>query len=370
MSLAFVLMMPVIVKANDWHQSKNDVAVSVATKVTDNLYYQESNPQSSFSSVLQLGYDRVALFEGFGIHIPLELTQKNYFSESSLNHFDYKFTPALNIFLSEQSDITFKANAYQVQKIKGEENAEFLPEFADYVDEQAHSAALNLGLGRAPEKQYLNIEIATKQYQQAFEDLTLSQTESKVMSARYGHKISEDSYALADGTYKDEQRDDLSSSLVELGFGLYTRLGGSHQFNIVVGYFERTGDTASDGYYWLLSDKWRLSDELELTFLSEQHSEVSLSQQSLTQLTTENDISLQYQLSNAHYIRLSLAQIDQTFDQSDGFHKRQVASFDWQWRPYEGFDVDTSLALERINTSLLDKHVTQQSAQVAMEYLW
>ena len=158
--------------------------------------------------------------------------------------------------------------------------------------------------------------------------------------------------------------------MVELGFGLYTRLGGSHQFNIVVGYFARSGDTSSDGYYWMLSDKWRISEDVELSLLSEQHSEISLSQQSLTQLTTENDISQRYQLNSEHYLNLSLSQINQNFDQSNDYHKRLVAAFDWQWRPYEGFNMDTSLALERVDTSLLDKQVNQQSAQVALEYLW
>lgn len=370
LSLALVLIVPAKLSATQWHQSKNDLSVSLATQFSDNLYYQDSNPESSLSSALEMDYDRVALFEGFAIQVPFQLRKKTYFSESSLNHFYYKFTPALNIFLSEQSDLTFKANAQQAQKIKGEKNAEFLPEIADYVEEKDHSAALNLRLGRAPEKQYLNLEIATNHYQQEFEGLALSKTDSNIVSARYGHKISEDSYALADGTYKDEKRNDLTSSLVELGFGLYTRLGGSNQFNIVVGYFERSGDASSDGYYWMLSDKWRLSEDVELSLLSEQHSEISLSQQSLTQLTTENDISLRYQLNSEHYLNLSLSQINQNFDQSNDYHKRLVAAFDWQWRPYEGFNVDTSLALERVDTSLLDKQVNQQSAEVALEYLW
>lgn len=365
-----IVILPDSTLANEWNQTKNDLTISLASTYLDNLYYQDSNQKTTYSSSLQIEYELLELFEGYGINLPIKLKQKNYFSEAELNHFDYTFTPSLHFFLSEQSDISFHLNSSEEQKIKGENGAEFLPEYANFVDEKQKLAAIKVGLGRAPNTQFLKIEGTIVENQQDHKKLSISETKSQSLAAQYGYKISEDSYALVDGKYKDEQRSSLGSELVEVGFGLYTRLGGTHQFNIVMGYFQRNGDTSSDGYYWLLSDKWSVSENILLSFRSEQHSEISLSQQSFTQLTTENDITLGYQLNSQHYFDLSLAIIDQQFEQADGYHKRIVSAIDWQWQLFEGFNLETSLALEKINTSDLAKQVTQKKANVELEYLW
>ena len=367
--LCFLCSVPVLAE-NDWSTEKNDVSAVILSEFNDNLYFQKQNKPSVLDTKVEANYHFVGLYEGYGISLPLELSQNIVHGESQLNHLDFQFTPALNVFITESSNVTLAAKTNSIRKINGERGAEFLPSTVPFADDESRQGQVKISLGRAPNKQFVMVSGQYSKQQQQFREITVTDTESKSVSTRYGLKVSEDSYALIDGAYKDEQRSGIDSDLVEIGFGFYTRLGGTHQLNLIVGYFERDGASKSDGHYWLLSDRWALTEDVMLSIKSEQRSEISLSERSLTQLTTENQLAYGYQINTEHAIGLTLSQIDQEFEQSDGFHKRLVAEADWQWLLSEGFKMDTSLSLERIDKNDMREKITQRKANVSLEYKW
>jgi hypothetical protein len=190
------------------------------------------------------------------------------------------------------------------------------------------------------------------------------------LSSQYGYKVSEDSYALVDARYKQEQRNGLDFDLIELGFGVYTLLGGSHQLLFELGYFERSGDQKGDGYYWNLSDKWRLSETTLFTIRSNQQSEVSLAQDTFTQLTKNNEIILDYQLNDVHQLSVSLAQKDQQFDSTNGYYTRLTGQVTWRWNIFDGFNAGTNFAKENVESDKFIEQVSQNKVMLDLEYIW
>jgi hypothetical protein len=137
-----------------------------------------------------------------------------------------------------------------------------------------------------------------------------------------------------------------------------------------LGYFERSGDQKGDGYYWNLSDKWRLSETTLFTIRSNQQSEVSLAQDTFTQLTKNNEIILDYQINDVHQLSVSLAQKDQQFDSTNGYYTRLTGQVTWRWNIFDGFNAGANFATENVESDKFIEQVSQNKVMLDLEYIW
>lgn len=328
----WLLLLSSFVQANVvWDKEINEFKTSFSLEQSNNLYHQASNQINDTAGHLSANYKLLKLFEGFGISFPVTLSQKSYLEQSQLNAFSYSVSPNIHFFISDKTSVDVMFNKSKSEVLPGQEGAEFVNSDTSLIVLNTDSANLNLNLGRDHNSQFLDMSISYNQNTQKVKDAQLNTHETVGLSSTYGHRISEDTYLLANAKMSQSKRSLSTTDLKELGFGFKTSIGGSHKLNLIAGLYKRKGDEQSDGHFWVASDIWHISEQNQINISTSQRSQVSLSNDTLTQLNTDYQLNWSYKLSKTHLLSLSLKKNKQKFEQTFRKYNKDLISLSWTW---------------------------------------
>lgn len=372
----WLLLLSSFVQANVvWDKEINEFKTSFSLEHTDNLYNQTSNQVSDSAGRLSANYKILKLFEGFAVSLPIMLNQKSYLEQSQLNAVGYSVSPNIHFFLLEQASADLLLNKSKNEILSGQEGAEFVDQPASLITLKNDLAKIDLNIGRDHKSQFLNMSLSYNQSEQGISSSQLSQNETKAISSTYGHQISEDTHLLANVKLSQGKRADKNTDLQEFGAGLKTLVGGSHKLSFIAGIFKREGDSSNDGHYWLASDKWSISEQNHVNISTSQRSEISFSNDTLTQLNTDYQLNWSHKLSKTHLLSLMLKKQKKSFEQTFREYNKNLVSLSWSWRIISGMQLNSNVQFHKITDaqSRNDNRkikINQTSLNMELAYTW
>jgi hypothetical protein len=372
----WLLLLSSFVQANVvWDKEINEFKTSFSIEHTNNLYNQTSNQVSDSAGRLSANYKLLKLFEGFGVSLPISLSQKSYLEQSQLNAVSYSVAPNIHFFLTEQTSADLIFNKSKNETLSGQEGAEFVETTASLITLNNDLAKVDLNIGRDHKSQFLNISLSINQSEQGSNGLRLSQNETRAVSATYGHQITEDTHLLANVKLNQGKRSDKQTDLQELGAGFKTQVGGSHKLNFIAGIFKRNGDSSSEGHYWVVTDNWIISEQNQIDISTSQDSKISFANDTLTQLNTDYQLNWLHQLSKTHLLSLVLQKQKKEFEQTFREYNKDLVSLSWSWRVITGMQLKSNLQFHKITDSQVsakNKKIKIDEINLNMElaYTW
>ena len=351
-----------------WDKEINQFRTSVAVELNDNLYNTTLQPRQSTLVSAEARINTLRLFDGYGLYLPASISSRQVSYDSELNNHDVVFEPQLHVFLSENTEIDFIIRHHDLLKINGDSQAEFLT--SRFLDETFNSAQLSLSLGRAQQLQFLNFDLGQSTRKQTQSNGIFTDIQTNYINSLYGHQLTEDTDWLLHGTYQNEQRLALSSMLYEMGLGFQTDFGSTHQFKLVTGWFERSGDSKSKGFYWQLEDNWQITELHQLRFLTSQRSEVATSVKALTQLRTRAEVFYQLAISQQHSLNATINYQTIELDNTSRMNRSWQWQLRWQWQILQ--DIIAKLSFNQLKTkdNYLLADTVQNRWDLNLEYVW
>ncbi len=352
-----------------WDKEINEFKTSLSIGNNDNLYNQVEDPVSASFLDIQAHANYLKLFEGFGFSLPLSVNRKVYRNISDLSHLDFSLNPNIQFFYSDQVEFNFNLKKSHQNILTGSEGAEFTPKKYQQTKYFTDAIAFDIFLGRAPEQAFLNIDIGRINKKQKFRALTISDIKTNNLALLFGYKVSEDTYALLNSSYKEEKTLIGDSQLIEIGGGLKSAFGGSHAFEAIIGLYTRKGSASSKGHFWKLHDQWTISEQLMLDIVSNRQSVVSNVTESFSQITTNNEVSAYYKLNKQHLFNISIFSKRIELEQSDRLYKKYGTQLSWKWSLLERFQIENSAIYSTVDDSLQNHEFNALELKVLLEYL-
>ncbi|MBU2279730.1 MAG: hypothetical protein KKB45_13105 [Gammaproteobacteria bacterium] len=339
--------------ASDWTKAKNDFQTAVGVNQTNNLYNTADTTESAQYLLLNLRYDWLSLYEGFGVYLPATITSRHYRDHSALNDQDYQFAPAVKLFLAEAADVTFESQFRRQQLIAGNGSAEFLdPAIHSNIRSEQQRFAIALQLGRQPDRQNVALRLGTERNRLESQivlnplqtDRELNQLDSKFLGLDYSHRVSENSAILLNAEIRKEQQLEVDTELQQVGGGFLQQWSGAQQLRVVAGYFQRDSrGVKSSGSFWNVDNLWQVSEAWQLILSSHRLSVLSYANNSVSQLDTLYQAQLQYALSESHRIKLLVGRRSSQLDEQLLHRKRSELTVGWDWHINQQWQSQLSL---------------------------
>ena len=321
------------IAAQSWEEEQHDISTSLGLNQSDNLYNSLDQKESAEYLFAGFDYDWLGLYEGFGVNLPFSVRSRYYQQQSQLNGQDYELSPALKLFLADAVDLTLNSHLSSQQLIAGNGAAEFVDRTKGALTAEQKSLFAVLQLGRAPDKQHLQLQIGHEINQQHLQHQLLTELSSNVVRAEYAHRITENSALLLHSEYREEQQGFDDSRLRKIAGGWSGQWVGRQQFSLLAGYFNRiNGQDEQTGLFWQLNNRWQLTQSWQLALSSSRLSVLSYASNSVSQLDTLHAISVEYAYSSAHQIGLTLAQRHSQLDTVELKRSRLEAGLHWLWQ--------------------------------------
>lgn len=358
------------VVANNWEQERSEGQLGVSAERIDNLFnsVQKTGSTVAFS---QLTYDWLGLYEGFGLHTPVRLSHSRYSGQSQLNATSYGVSPALQFFLTPSFELGVHSVYSRDYLLAGDDNAEFALS-NDQSELRNQLIGLTMQIGHAPDLQNIKLEI-TRQKQQRYQ-LQQQQNEqlSSIAQLEYGVLFSENGRFLLSGGYRSEQVQTIDSRLIEIGAGMSYRWTGAQEFKAIIGQFRRTqdDDTEQTGSFWQAANSWQLTSQWTIIAASSRHSLLSYALQTVSQLETQHDLTVQYQPWQQHRLALSIQQRRIALEQQE--RERQTTQWraDWQWLLSKDWQLSTSYKFRALDDSQWLQDVQQNVISLGVAWQW
>jgi len=331
------MMMSSIVHASAWDKDIIQFATSLTLEQNSNLYHSTAESIDSSAYALSIANDSVSLFEGYGVALPFSIERFSYLQDKNLDNTAYRIDPGLRIFWSQDTALTISTGASLKQLLSGDLGAEFFVDTEQPIASKQRYANVSLQVGQAPKQQFFILNAGYIE-NEADASAGTARKHSQQVSSQYGYRISEDSYFQVSGSYAWQQANLHSTRLAEAGLGFLTGVGGSNEFNVIIGGYKRI-DQQQTGVYWTLSNQWQASQRVAIDFSTSQRSVLNNGATNVSQLTTIYQIHSDYKLSDNHRLSLVLRQQRSEIKANRHANRQQHASLTWQWH------ISTGLAL-------------------------
>lgn len=363
--------------ASDWTKEKNELRAAIGVNQTNNLFNTADATESAQYLSMGLQYDRLSLYEGFGVYLPLTITSRHYREYSERNGQDYLIAPELKLFLADAADLTFESRFQRQQLVAGIGSAEFLdPALHSDVRSEQKRFVLALQLGRQPDLQNLALRVGTARNRLQSDasiaipqdNQLLNQLDSDFFQLDYGHRISENTSILANAEMRKEQQLHVDTDLQQVGAGFLQQWGGSQQLRVLGGYFQRDSQgLKNSGSFWQVENLWQLSDSWQLLLSSHRLSVLSYATNSVSQLDTTYQAQLNYLLSEPHMIKFQAGRRESRLEEQLLHRKRLEFTFGWDWHLSKEWQSQLSLAHFRQDDSV---DATRNRNEIFWQLTW
>jgi len=359
-----------IVHASGWDKDISGLATSLTLEQSSNITNNTVDPVASSVHTLAIVNNSVSLFEGYGISLPFSVQHQSYSANDDFDNTAYQLNPALQVFWSQDTTLTFSSNINQTQLFSGSVGAEFVESSLEPLRQKQRQAAVSLQIGQAPNQQFFTLNAAYSDRETQQSELS-STKKSKDISANYGYRISEDSYLQFNGSYAWQLANGQTTRIAQAGLGFITGLGGSNQLNVIVGGYNRL-DQQQTGIYWTISDHWAISQQATFKFTTSQRSVLSNDFKNTSQLTTTYTADTEYQLSETHQLTLVLSQQRSKISSSGARFNKRHLSLDWQWIVSSGITLNSFMAYANYSrfNSVFSSDSTQRKFGLNARYQW
>lgn len=358
------------VVANNWEQERSEGQLGVTAERIDNLFNSVEKTGSTVTSS-RFAYDWLGLYEGFGLHTPVRVNHNTFSGQSQLNATSYAVSPALQFFVTPSFEVGVHSVVSRDYLLAGDDNAEFaLSNEQSEVRNQL--VGVTMQIGHAPDLQNVTLDIYRQKQQRYQLELQQNEQLSSVAQLEYGVLFSENGRFLLSAGYRNEQVQSIDSQLVELGAGMSYRWTGAQEFKAIIGKFRRSQDDQSEqtGQFWQAANSWQLTSEWNLTAASSRHSLLSYALQTVSQLETQHDLTLQYQPWQQHRFALSVQQRRIALEQQARERDTTQWRADWQWRLSDEWQLATSYKFRALDDSQWLQDVQQNVISLGVAWQW
>ena len=363
-------MISSIAHASTWDKEITQFATSLTLDHHSNIYNREKEEVDSSVSQISVIYHNISLFEGYGLSMPFSVHHYKYSADSKLNNTAYSVSPAVQFFLSPDMTFTLTSNLSKSQLFSGDVGAEFTNASMLPLNKESQRVTARLQIGKAVQDEFfsLNINAIDDELSQS---INVDKNDSKSLSSIYGYRISEDSYIQFSGSYARQHSRELATQLAEAGVGFITGVGGSHVMNVIVGGFKRI-EEAETGIFWIVSDRWQVSEQLTLKFETTQRSTITHRINQKSQLTTSYQLTGLAKLNEFHELSLSLNQQRSAIKEIDDKANNKGAVLTWLWKISSGFELSTTVSsVENSRSHLLhSRDISQHNIGINVGYQW
>lgn len=358
------------VVANNWEQERSEGQLGVTAERIDNLFNSVEKTGSTVTSS-RFAYDWLGLYEGFGLHTPVRVNHNTFSGQSQLNATSYGVSPALQFFVTPSFEVGVHSVVSRDYLLAGDDNAEFaLSNEQSEVRNQL--VGVTMQIGHAPDLQNVTLDIYRQKQQRYQLELQQNEQLSRVAQLEYGVLFSENGRFLLSAGYRNEQVQSIDSQLVELGAGMSYRWTGAQEFKAIIGKFRRSQDDQSEqtGQFWQAANSWQLTSEWNLTAASSRHSLLSYALQTVSQLETQHELTLQYQPWQQHRFALSVQQRRIALEQQARERDTTQWRADWQWRLSDEWQLATSYKFRALDDSQWLQDVQQNVISLGVAWQW
>ncbi len=336
----------------------------------DNLFNSVEKTGSTVISS-RFAYDWLGLYEGFGLHTPVRVDHNTFSGQSQLNATSYGVSPALQFFVTPSFEVGVHSVLSRDYLLAGDDNAEFaLSNEQSEVRNQL--VGVTMQIGHAPDLQNVTLDIYRQKQQRYQLELQQNEQLSRVAQLEYGVLFSENGRFLLSAGYRNEQVQSIDSQLVELGAGMSYRWTGAQEFKAIIGKFRRSQDDQSEqtGQFWQAANSWQFTSEWNLTAASSRHSLLSYALQTVSQLETQHELTLQYQPWQQHRFALSVQQRRIALEQQARERDTTQWRADWQWRLSDEWQLATSYKFRALDDSQWLQDVQQNVISLGVAWQW
>ena len=351
-----------------WDKDIKEFTTSLSLEQHSNIYNSSSNGVNTSARRLSVTNNFVSLFEGAALALPFYVEKLTYSNNKNLDNVSFTGKPALRLFLTPNINITTSLSVSQQSLLAGSDGAEFFSQQKQPLVSMQHNGLVTLNIGQAPQRQFLALSLSNTSG--TIENAsTSSKNQSTKFNSTYGFAVSEDTYLQFNAGYAKQRKNANDSQLNEIGGGFMTQFGGKHRVNVIIGAFQREDRINDSGLYWIMSDEWALSNDIQLRFQTSQRSVLGSSFKNTSQLTTRHQIQCRYLIDNNHHVALTINN-QQSRVASSKFRQQNIA-FNWQWKIMQHLSMSSSFNLTKYRRQadvLINSH--QEQFSLSLRYAW
>ncbi|NRA60501.1 MAG: hypothetical protein HRU25_06250 [Psychrobium sp.] len=351
-----------------WDKDIKELTTSLALEQHSNIYNKSSNGVNASVRRLSVTNNLVSLYEGTALALPFYVEKLTYSNNKNLDNVSFTAKPALRLFLTPNIHFTTSLSYSQKSLLAGSDGAEFFSQQKQPLVAKQLNGLVALNIGQAPQRQFLTLSL-NKTSSTIENALISSKNQSTKFDSTYGFAVSEDTYLQFNAGYAKQFKNNNDSQLGEIGAGFMTRFSGTHSVNVIIGAFQREDRINDSGLYWVMSDEWALSNDIQLRFQTSQRSVLGSSFKNTSQLTTRHQIQCRYKIDGNHHVALTIS--NQQSRVASSKYRQQNVGINWQWKIMQHLSMSSRLNLTKYHRQadiLINSH--QEQFSLSLRYAW